>query len=311
MTETRRDLPSYPAWPTVLIMVLLATVGAFVWGMLSLVGSVAAVASSGPFGWIVYGPMVTAGFTTAFTLGSVAVPLWALLGGQMFAAAASGRTGRAAADMGVTLFSETHPIAKVTQRLAEMMGLPPVRYIGWFPGDDINAFAMGNTRANAMVAMSKGAVERLTKAELIAVIAHELGHIASNDMARMTQARGVQEALTFLLVFRGLKQFARWVFTPLSELELLRLSRAREFTADRIAAIMVGPAPMIAALQKLQEETLPVQSRGYANVLMRSGFSGGGLLSTHPPLSTRISRLEGMLRTREATEAQPVAAPAQ
>ena len=287
---SRPSLPRYPVWPTVAILTALAGVGALVWGVGTFTLNASAVAASGPFGWIVYGPALVATYTTATLAGVVLLPLWTICGGHLFASMA-GANGSAARDMRVTFFSDEHPIHRVTQRLAERMGLPPIRHVGWFPNEEINAFAMGNTQANALIAVSKGAVERLTKEELIAVIGHELGHVASNDMARMTQARGIQEALTFFLVFRGLKKFARWVFTPLSELEILRMSRAREFTADRISAIMLGPGPMISALQRLQEEKIKPAADGYDDVLMWSGLNVGGLLSTHPPIEQRIARL--------------------
>lgn len=294
MTDKAPSLPSYPVWPTVIILALLATVGAVIGLTAGFAGSMTALSASHPLTMLIVGPTVIAGFATTGVLSLFLTPLWALAGGGMFASWASGNTGSAARQMGVTFFSETHPISKVTQRLAERMGLPPVAYIGWFPNEEINAFAMGTSRHNALVALSEGAIERLTKHELIAVIAHELGHIASNDMARMTLARSIQEALTFFLVIRGLKRFARWVFTPLSELELLRLSRAREFTADEIAATMIGAEPMIGALERIRDENLPPRTKGHANVLLSAGFSAGGLLSTHPPTDKRIARLRAI-----------------
>lgn len=292
MTALRPDFPRYPVWPTILIMTLLALVGAFVWWTMTFAGNVAVISASGPFAWMTLGPAVMAAYGAAATFGVFVLPLWAIGGGQLFAMRASGGTGSAARQMGVTFFSETHPIAKATQLLAERMGLPPIAYIGWFPNEEINAFAMGERKSNALVAVSKGAVERLTKQQLIAVLAHELGHVASNDMARMTNARSVQDALTFFLIFRGLRNFARWVFTPLSELELLRLSRAREFTADHIAAMVYKPEHMISALERLKEETIRPKTKGYANVMMWAGFNAGGLFSTHPRIEDRIARLE-------------------
>ena len=73
----------------------------------------------------------------------------------------------------------------------------------------------------------KAAIEKLTMAELDAVMAHELAHVANNDMARMTYIRGVQNALTWFLIFRGMKNIALWLFTPTSQLELMRFSRQR------------------------------------------------------------------------------------
>jgi heat shock protein HtpX len=291
MTEKVPELPSYPVWPTILVMTFLALVGGFIWWAATFAGSAAFIASGGPFAWFSMGPPLISAFGFAGSMGLMGLPLWTWAVGDHFADRAGGKTGSAAREMGVTFFSDTHPIAKVTQALAQRMGLPPVAHIGWFTNDDINAFAMGTSRDNALIAVSKGAVERLTKHQLIAVLAHELGHVASNDMARMTYARGAQEGLTFFLVWRGLKNFARWIFTPLSELELLRMSRAREYTADHIAAIMIGPEHMISALERLRGETIQPPKHGLANVMLWTGLRPGGILDTHPSIDQRIARL--------------------
>jgi heat shock protein HtpX len=310
MTEKLPDLPSYPLWPTILAMTGLALVGGFVWWAVTFAGSATAIASSGPFAWFTMGPPLVAAYGMAATIGIVALPLWCLAGSGIFASKSSGKEGSAATEMGVTFFSETHPIAKVTQAMAKRMGLPPIAYVGWYPGEDINAFAMGNAQNNALVAVSKGAVERLTKEQLVAVLAHELGHVASNDMARMSHALGTQQALTFFLVFRGLQNFARWIFTPLSELEILRMSRAREFTADRISAIMLGPEHMVSALEKLRHETAQPPLSDMAKVMMWSGLGGGSLLSTHPPLEDRIAKLREFQVAKPAIAIAPTTAAA-
>jgi len=308
MTTARPRFPSYPVWPTVTIMTLLALVGTLFWEVLTFTGNAAAVVSSGPLGWIAFGPALVTSYSLVGTLTMVALPTWAAAVGPVFAGKASGDRGTAARDMSVALFSETHPISKVTQSMAAQMGLPKIAYIGWFPNEEINAFAMGSSQRNAMIALSKGAILRLSQQELIAIIGHELGHVASNDMARMTHARSVQEALTFFLVFRGLKRFARWVFTPLSELELLRMSRAREFTADAISATMIGPGPMISALERLREESQSPANADYANVLAWSGFKGAGWLDTHPPLERRIARLKTLAQARAMATEPPAPA---
>lgn len=308
MTANRSDLPANPIWPTVLILIFYATAAALVGVFVTFL---AATVSIGPFAWLMYGAAIIATYIMAAITCLIVTPIWALLAGTFFTYRASGNVGSAAASMNVTLFSDTHEIAIETQRLATQMGLPGIAYIGWFSNEEINAFAMGTSPANALIAVSRGAVERLTKAELSAVLAHELGHVVSNDMARMTYARGIQEGLTFFLIFRGLKQLARWVFTPLSEIEILRLSRAREFTADKISAMTIGAGNMVAALEKLLHEKEPTRTRGYGNVLMWSGFGGGSLFSTHPPLEQRIARLKELQeRFHQSTEAAVLPMPA-
>jgi len=313
MTASNPDLPRHPLWPTVIILMIGAAVGALIGFMISFSSSVAAAASTGPAGWFTLGPLVIATFSAAAPFVLIGTPLWAVAGGRLFAGMACGKRGLAGT-MGVTFFSETHDISKVTQRLAEHMGLPPIAYIGWFPNEEINAFAMGTNPQNTLIALSKGAIERLSKKELIAVIGHELGHVASNDMARMAHAKGIQNALTFFLIFNGFKRIARWIFTPFSELELLRFSRAREFTADRISAMFLGPENMISALERLREEDIQPVTHGHANVLMWAGFSRGTVFSTHPTLEDRITRLRQWQESRHYSSSaanQPVAIPAE
>jgi heat shock protein HtpX len=115
-------------------------------------------------------------------------------------------------------------------------------------------------------------------------------------MARMTYARGVQESLVFFLIARRLKRFALWLFAPLSQLELLRFSRAREFTADRIAAEVYGPQHMISVLEKLKTEQLKPKPTEYSTAMMWGRIIDQEWFRTHPPLEHRIAALKGVKR---------------
>ena len=242
---------------------------------------------------IVFPLVVTsAGMSLLFVL--VGTPLWAILGGAFFAGLANGKGGSVASHFGVKFFSDGHPIFQTTQDMAARLGLPPVKWVGWYDADDINAFTSGTGAKDTLIAFSKGAVERLSKDRFDAVVGHELGHIASNDVARMGYAEGVQDAMSFYLLFRGLRKFARWVFTPLSELELLRFSRKREFSADAIAARLTSPDAMIGALESLRDQETPVQTKGVPAQMLYAGFSTGDIFSTHPPIEARIAALEAL-----------------
>ncbi|MCI5076438.1 M48 family metalloprotease [Oricola sp.] len=306
-----RRFPQHPVLPTVLLLVIGAALGALLGGFFIFTSSTFAMAVAGPFGLLVFGPVVLAMYAVSNTWALIGAPLWAWLGGSIFTAFSVGKGGGAAGAMRVTFFSEEHAIYKVTRRMTDQMGIPPIPFIGWFPNEEINAFAMGTNPNNTLIAISKGAVEKLTKGELHAVIAHELGHVASNDMARMVHARGIQEALTFFLLFRGLKRIARWLFTPLSELEILRFSRAREYTADAISAQVTRPDLMISVLEKLAEEKATPRLRGHANVMMWSGFESRGWLSTHPPLDKRIAALKELCAQPAPTEEENAPVPAE
>lgn len=273
-----------PIWLTVLIMVVGALIGAVIGSLFVFAGLTMVT-----FGGFL---LVLAQASVFLTVTIIAIPIWALIGGWMFGQFSSGSMGGVASRMGVTLFSETHPVSLRVNALAEDLNLPPIRWVGWFDDAAINAFATGIQREHALIAFSRGAVEKLTKEQLDAVMAHELAHVANNDMSRMTYARGVQDALTFLLVFRGLKKIARFLFTPTSEIEILRFSRSREYWADAVAAVLTSPDDMIGALEAIDADTdrPPRKQTRFANLMMRA--NAYSWLGTHPSLPSRIAAIE-------------------
>ncbi|MBO6697855.1 MAG: M48 family metalloprotease [Rhizobiales bacterium] len=191
----------------------------------------------------------------------------------------------------MTLFADTHPIHQHLNHFARQLDLPRIKWVGWFPDDSINAFAMGLKQDEALVAFSSGAINKLTKDEMQAVMAHELAHIANHDMARMTYAVAVQDALTWFLRWRGLKQFARWVFTPLSELELMRMSRRREYWADAIGARLVSPEAMAGALRKTSAlKTNSKAAADFRHFMLNADASS--FFASHPTTKQRIEAIE-------------------
>jgi heat shock protein HtpX len=292
MTDAGYSIPRHPVGSTAFILIVGAAFGALMVLVFTFFAATIGMAAGGPRVVLVFGPILLAifGFGAVYVL--VGVPVWALIGGLLFAArAASGGASPVVRAKGVTFFPESHPIHQTTQRMAAELGLPPIRHVGWYDAEFINAFAMGTKPDNALIAFSRGAVEKLSRDQLDAVIGHELGHVASNDMARMTYALGIREALSFFLVFQGLKKLARWIFTPLSELELLRFSRMREFTADAIGAHLTSPDAMISVLETLKRSKGEPGDDDLATVRMFA-FGDRTWLSTHPPLEDRIAALK-------------------
>ena len=163
------------------------------------------------------------------------------------------------------------------KELSKELGITPPKFVGWYPAENINAFAMGTNPDNTLVAFTQPAIETLTKEELDAIMAHELAHIANNDMKRMAIAYGAQEALTFFLVFRGFKRIAKWAFSPLTELEILRLSRKREYEADKIGGQLTSPEDMAAALQRIKDEQQAMED-GEPLMISSNRTSGYGVL---------------------------------
>lgn len=291
MALNPKQLPNYLPI-TVLLMAVLATLGALWGAALSTAGLMSSAMVLGPLAIITTVPLALAISSVGNLFALVGTPVWAVLGGLLFSAKETAAAAtRKTHPLGVTLFADTHPIHRHVNHFGGQLDLPRIKWVGWFEDDRINAFAMGLQQNQALIAFSSGAVRSLSKEELQAVMVHELAHVANHDMARMTYGISVQNALTWFLGFRGLKMFARWIFTPLSELELLRMSRSREYWADAIGAYLVGPTAMAGALHKIQNQPTPGKDHAGFNHFMFQA-NANGLLGTHPPLSKRIAAVE-------------------
>jgi heat shock protein HtpX len=203
----------------------------------------------------------------------------------------------------------------VTRQAAQAdIGMPEVAI---YQSDTPNAFATGMSRNNALVAVSTGLMQSMTKDEVEAVLAHEISHVANGDMITMTLIQGVLNTFVFFLsrvighiVDRvilknnrghGIGYFvtsmiAQVVLSILASTIVMWFSRKREFRADAGAAKLVGPSKMIAALQRLDSsntEALPeqMQAMGIAGS-KKSRF--GELFATHPSIDDRITALRGL-----------------
>ena len=223
------------------------------------------------------------------SMGLFIVPLWALFRGN---AGQKSAMKRLQDDLGVELLSDSNELTKKVQSLASEAGLPPVKFVGWYKSDEINAFASGLKRDNAMICFTTAALDKLEKREIDAVVAHELGHVANGDMKRMSYARNVQSSLSWIFIFGKLKYWARWVLTTLSEMWVLKLSRSREYYADAFAAVLTSPEAIISALQKIEADAAqpPVAHAEYANLMMRGNPSN--VFSTHPTIFERVQALQ-------------------
>ncbi len=188
-----------------------------------------------------------------------------------------------------------------------------------FPSAQVNAFATGANKNKALVAISSGLLNNMSKDETEAVLAHEVSHVANGDMITLTLIQGVIN--TFVIFFsRVIGQFvdrvifkterghgpAFWITTIVAEIVLgilasiivMWFSRQREYRADEGGAALAGKDKMIAALRKLQgdqkTEELPGQLTAFGISGLRSS-KFGKLFLTHPPLEERIAKLESSL----------------
>ena len=194
------------------------------------------------------------------------------------------------------------------------IGMPEVAI---YDSPDINAFATGMKRNDALVAVSSGLLQNMTREEAEAVLAHEVSHVANGDMVTLALIQGVVNTFVIFLsrvightvdriVFRNERGYgpAFWISTIVAELVLgilatiivMWFSRQREFRADAGSARLVGASKMIAALRRLQQTVdqphLPDQLAAFG-ISDRVGHGLARLFASHPPLEERIAALMG------------------
>ncbi len=236
---------------------------------------------------LIWGAMISlpigigAGVIAMAGVGVIAVPLWGTLWGFLGMGAARDSTLR---QMGFKPAPKWSFISEITATYSKALGLP-MPQVGTIPA--FNAFAMGTSWKDATIAIGEPLTQRLTPAELAAVIGHELGHVVSGDMRRMMLMRTFQNATVWFALVQGVKQFARWIICWAAEMFILAFSRRREFYADAIGAALAGKEAMIGALRKL-EQAPPMT--GAENTHARFMFRALG--STHPSTAARIRALE-------------------
>jgi heat shock protein HtpX len=180
-----------------------------------------------------------------------------------------------------------------------------------------NAFAIGKTQKSATVCATTGIMKLLSPAELEGVMAHELAHVKNRDVMIMTIASFFASVAAMIVQFGFLFGggghsddddgpgflvilLASIVVYALSFLLMMALSRYREFSADRGAALTTGrPSALASALRKISSgmERIPQQDLRVANEMSAFFIASpkkiiGGLFSTHPPMDQRIAQLE-------------------
>jgi len=204
-------------------------------------------------------------------------------------------------------------LVSAVKRLADKagVGMPEVAIYEGAP----NAFATGAFRNSALVAVSTGLLESMTRDEVEAVLGHEIGHVANGDMVTLTLIQGVVN--TFVVFFarvvgyvvdkmvfrteRGLGMgfyitvfFCEVVFGILASMIVAWFSRQREFRADAASANLLGtPRPMVSALRRLgglEPGHLPQSFQAAGIAEGHNKFLG--LLASHPPIEQRIAALE-------------------
>lgn len=207
-------------------------------------------------------------------------------------------------------------LVNTVKMLAERAGIsmPEVAIYNGEP----NAFATGAFKNSALVAVSTGLLESMTREEVEAVLGHEVAHVANGDMVTMALIQGVVNTFVVFLarvvgyaidkaVFRNNDDdrpgigymitvfVCEIVFGIAASIIVAWFSRQREFRADAGSARLLGNnLPMIHALARLggmEPGELP-KSMAASGISDKPGW--GALFSTHPPMEQRIAALQSL-----------------
>ena len=187
--------------------------------------------------------------------------------------------------------------------------------VGIFDSPEPNAFATGMNKNNALVAVSTGLLDHMSRNEVEAVLGHEISHVANGDMVTLSLIQGVLNTFVIavariigIVVDRVLLKNERgygvgyWISTIVAEIVLgvlatiivMWFSRYREFHADAGGAKLAGRDNMIAALERLKQQHEPHDLPGQLAAFGIAGGIGEGLKNlflSHPPLDQRIEAL--------------------
>lgn len=191
------------------------------------------------------------------------------------------------------------------------IGMPEVAVYEGEP----NAFATGADRNSALVAVSTGLLQNMTREEVEAVLGHEVAHVANGDMVTMTLLQGVVNTFVVFLsrvvgymVDRALARnsddapgigytitviVCQIVFGLLASMIVAWFSRQREFRADAGSAQLLGSRrPMINALARLGQMHEAEMPQSVATLGINKSAGVMELFASHPPIEERIAALQ-------------------
>ena len=214
--------------------------------------------------------------------------------------------------------SEHRMFFNAAENMSLASGLPmPKLYV--MDSQEINAFASGRNPGNAVICVTTGALEKLSKQELEGVIAHEMSHIANYDIRFMTLAAVLIGMISIIAqiflrnlwfssstgrdrgkgnaIFMIIAIFMAILAPIAAQLVSLAISRKREFAADASGVKFTRyPPGLIGALSKIKNDSPMKVSQAVSPLFMSDPFRRkvAGLFSTHPAIDERISVLKKM-----------------
>lgn len=207
-------------------------------------------------------------------------------------------------------------LVETVQRQAQAagIGMPEVAI---FPSPEINAFATGMSRNNALVAVSSGLLQGMNRDEAEAVLGHEISHIANGDMITLTLIQGVVNTFVMFfariaasivssavaknesmkhVVFIVATMVFQIVFGILASVIVMWFSRQREYRADAGGASLAGKQKMVAALERLMRSHEESRLDGQLTAFGIHGQTKmSELFMSHPPLEKRIEALRNSM----------------
>jgi heat shock protein HtpX len=213
---------------------------------------------------------------------------------------------------------------KLVEELCYRAQLPKPR-VAIIESPSPNAFATGRDENHAVVAVTTGILQILSRDELMAVLSHEIGHVKNHDILIASIAATVAGAITMIAnmlhwaaLFGGfgggfggrdreggvnpIAALAMMILAPIAALLIqMAISRSREYGADQTGAQIDGdPMALASALEKLDawSKRIPLNvNPSAAHLFIVNPLSGqllARLFSTHPPIQERIKRLHQM-----------------
>jgi Zn-dependent protease with chaperone function len=289
-----------------------------------------------------------------FTLAAIGVIIIVLLG-SAFKTASLSKGGRSVAEMlgGVPLNPNTNDpderrLLNVVEEMAIASGVPVPSVYLLSNERGINAFAAGLTPGNAVIAVTRGCMEGLTRDELQGVIAHEFSHILNGDMRLNMRLIGIIAGILVIavigrVVVRGISSSGRsrsggkkgggaaalllagfilmivgYAGVFFGKLIKAAVSRQREFLADASAVQFTrNPSGIAGALKKIASHITGSRIQDiHADEASHLFFGNGlakpftNLLATHPPIKERIRRIDSSYKAddRSMISGEPVAA---